>query len=57
MKNAKAKLKEIDLSLHSLVKFTELISFAKDCGKISESELELLLSWQQNPEKWSAERC
>jgi len=56
MANAKARLEELNLNLYSLTHFSDLVSYAKDSGIITDKETTLLNTWQNDPASWSAAR-
>jgi orotate phosphoribosyltransferase len=55
MQNAKDRLETLSLKLYSLANFSDLITYAQDSELITEKDHTLLVSWQNDPVRWSQE--
>lgn len=52
LEKAEQNLKAEELSSYSLTDFTTLVDVAMKKGRIEKEELESLLEWKRNPQKW-----
>lgn len=52
MEGARQKLKDLQIPLYSLVTFTEILKYGLRHGVLTESDVELLNDWKQDPANW-----
>ncbi|PQJ15594.1 orotate phosphoribosyltransferase [Aureicoccus marinus] len=52
---AEKNFKEANVDLHSLSNYDHLLHLAKDTRYIQEKEVETLLAWKEQPEKWKVD--